>query len=119
LTLQALAAGTLLYVSVFEVLGREKARKNAPGLLQLFCAIAGFCALMTVDLVAPHDHSHEDGHSHGGSGDDDDDHDHDEGEDEHDHDHEDHLLAAKYRLLESAFQQVANNAYQSYQQLVN
>ncbi|XP_060526062.1 zinc transporter ZIP3 [Cylas formicarius] len=51
--LQALAGGTLLYVTVSEVLPRERARwhqqhgKRAAGVVQLAAATAGFC-LMTV-----------------------------------------------------------------------
>merc|ERR1712214_52743 len=66
--LQALAGGTILYVVVFEILERERS-KNISGLGQLLFVILGFCAMLTVELAAPHNHEH--GHEH-----EDDDHDH-------------------------------------------
>ena len=48
--LQALAGGTLLYVCVFEILEREKSKVKVPGLVQLFCVILGFCAIMLVEI---------------------------------------------------------------------
>ena len=66
--LQALAGGTILYVVVFEILERERS-KNISGLGQLIFVILGFCAMLTVELAAPHNHEH--GHEH-----EDDDHDH-------------------------------------------
>ena len=48
--LQALAGGTILYVVVFEILERERS-KNISGLLQLFCVIIGFTALLMVELL--------------------------------------------------------------------
>ena len=66
--LQALAGGTILYVVVFEILERERS-KNISGLAQLLFVILGFCAMLTVELAAPHSHEHEHGHE-------DDDHDH-------------------------------------------
>jgi len=54
--LQAIAAGTLLYVCVFEILEREKSKENVPGLLQLLFVILGFCTLLTVSLLLPEPH---------------------------------------------------------------
>jgi len=54
--LSALAAGTLLYVAVFEILEREKSKVKVPGLVQLFCVILGFCAIMLVEIFVPHHH---------------------------------------------------------------
>merc|ERR1712079_205855 len=55
--LQALSGGTILYVCVFEILDREKCKKHVSGLLQFLSAISGFCALMMVELLVPHDHN--------------------------------------------------------------
>lgn len=44
-----LAAGTILYVVVFEVLQRERS-KIVSGLVQLFFVVAGFSAMMCIDL---------------------------------------------------------------------
>jgi len=57
--LSAMAAGTLLYVAVFEILEREKSKVKVPGLVQLFCVILGFCAIMMVEILAPHHHHDE------------------------------------------------------------
>ena len=62
--LQALAGGTIIYVVVFEVLERERS-KNVSGLAQLFFVILGFCAMLAVELGAPHSHSEHDDHDHG------------------------------------------------------
>ena len=51
ITFQALAGGTILYVVVFEVLQREKCKEKVPGLVQLFCVILGFSALMMVEIL--------------------------------------------------------------------
>lgn len=61
--LQALAGGTIIYVVVFEVLERERS-KNVSGLAQLFFVILGFCAMLAVELGAPHSHSEHDDHNH-------------------------------------------------------
>ena len=60
--LQALAGGTIIYVVVFEVLERERS-KNVSGLAQLFFVILGFCAMLAVELGAPHSHGDHD-HDH-------------------------------------------------------
>lgn len=49
--LQGLAAGTILYVVVFEVLQREKSKETVPGLIQLFCVVLGFLTIMSVELL--------------------------------------------------------------------
>ena len=48
-TLQGLAAGTILYVVMFEVLNREKA-KEISGLGQLLCIMLGFTAMLLLDV---------------------------------------------------------------------
>ena len=48
-TLQGLAAGTLLYVVMFEVLNRER-EKQLPGLLQLTAVILGFIIMLIIQL---------------------------------------------------------------------
>ena len=48
-TLQGLAAGTLLYVVMFEVLNRER-EKQLPGLLQLTAVILGFIIMLILQL---------------------------------------------------------------------
>ena len=53
---QALAAGTLLYVGVFEVIERER-YKNVSGIAQLFFIILGFCVLMSVGIIGKFMHS--------------------------------------------------------------
>lgn len=54
--LQGFAAGTLLYVCVFEIIEREKYKQKVPGLVQLLCVILGFSSLMLVEILATHDH---------------------------------------------------------------
>jgi len=51
--LQALAAGTLLYVVVFEVLQREKSKEQVPGLVQLFFVVAGFITIYLFVTYGP------------------------------------------------------------------
>ena len=48
--LQALAAGTILYVVAFEILERERS-KSISGLVQLCFVIVGFAAMMTVEIL--------------------------------------------------------------------
>ena len=50
-TLQA--AGTLLYVVVFEVLQREKSKEQVPGLVQLFFVVAGFITIYLFVTYGP------------------------------------------------------------------
>ena len=52
LNFQALAAGTLLYVCVFEILEREKSKEHVPGLLQLLFVILGFTTLLLVTILS-------------------------------------------------------------------
>ncbi|XP_059477988.1 zinc transporter ZIP1-like [Neocloeon triangulifer] len=51
--LQALAAGTLMYVTFFEVLPRERAKCHA-GIVQYLSVLAGFVILLTLDSLVPH-----------------------------------------------------------------
>ncbi|XP_059097694.1 zinc transporter ZIP1-like isoform X2 [Tigriopus californicus] len=55
--LQGLAAGTILYVVVFEVLQRERT-KSVPGLLQFSFVVLGFCTLLCIELFVGHHHDH-------------------------------------------------------------
>ena len=48
---QAFAGGTILYVCVFEILEREKAKVKVPGLVQLLCVVIGFSTLMMVEIL--------------------------------------------------------------------
>ena len=48
-SLQGVAAGTILYVVMFEVLTRERA-KHVPGLLQLVGVILGFGVLLLMEI---------------------------------------------------------------------
>ena len=52
--MQGLAAGTLLYVGIFEVIERER-YKNVSGLAQLFFIILGFCVLMSVGIIGKYE----------------------------------------------------------------
>jgi len=87
-TLQGIAAGTLLYVVMFEVLNRER-MKEVSGLLQLVGVLLGFGVMLLIEIFGPHhehgDHDHE-GEAEGFHQDHHDHHDHDH----HDHDHHDH-----------------------------
>lgn len=49
-TLQGLAAGTILYVTFFEVLDRERKKDTASGLLKLLFTIIGFFFMVTLEL---------------------------------------------------------------------
>jgi len=51
--LQGLAAGTLLYVVVFEVLQREKSKQKVPGLIQLAFVLAGFATILLLVRYGP------------------------------------------------------------------
>merc|ERR1712045_451906 len=57
--LQALAAGTLLYVCVFEILEREKSKEHVSGLVQLLFVILGFATLLMVTILIPEHHGDE------------------------------------------------------------
>lgn len=63
--LQALAAGTFLYITFFEVLPHEL---NLPGrrLSKVFFVILGFAIMCILLFVAPHDHGGSHDHKHGG-----------------------------------------------------
>lgn len=62
--LQGLAAGTLIYVVMFEVLQRER-EKEVGGLLQLAATLLGFVIMLIVQLYTHHEHEHgEDEHAH-------------------------------------------------------
>jgi len=47
---QALAGGTLLYVTVFEILDRERARPDVNGLAQLAAIVLGFAIILAVGV---------------------------------------------------------------------
>lgn len=49
-TLQGLAAGTILYVTFFEVLDRERKKDTAPGLLKLLFIMIGFFFMVTMEI---------------------------------------------------------------------
>jgi len=51
--LQALAAGTLLYVVVFEVLQREKRKEKVPGMVQLMFVLLGFFTIYAFVIFGP------------------------------------------------------------------
>jgi len=55
---QGLAAGTILYAVMFEILQREK-EKNVSGLVQLVAIMVGFSAMMILQILAHHEHDHE------------------------------------------------------------
>jgi len=96
--LQGLAAGTLLYITFFEVLSRDKLTKyGMSGLVGALAVVLGFSLMAGLEAGAGHSHSHG-GHDHG----------HDLGHhephglhedysglhdhhDHEDHDHEDHI----------------------------
>merc|ERR1719295_418828 len=96
--LQGLAAGTLLYITFFEVLSRDKLIKyGMSGLVGALAVVLGFSLMAGLEAGAGHSHSHG-GHDHG----------HDLGHhephglhedysglhdhhDHEDHDHEDHI----------------------------
>ena len=49
-SLQAIAAGTLLFVAFFEILQREKSKENVSGMLQLAFVVAGFTLMYLVEF---------------------------------------------------------------------
>ncbi|XP_050422252.1 zinc transporter ZIP3-like [Adelges cooleyi] len=55
-TLQGFAAGTILYVTFFEVLDRERKKDNAPGLLKLLFTMIGFSFMVTLEFIGGHHH---------------------------------------------------------------
>ncbi|XP_037086843.1 filaggrin-2-like [Pollicipes pollicipes] len=65
--LQGLAAGTILYVIFFELLGPEQ-QKPGSGLLKFFVVLAGFVVMLVIHSSGGgHSHAHG-GHSHGHGG---------------------------------------------------
>nr|CAH7721212.1 unnamed protein product [Callosobruchus chinensis] len=64
--LQAMAAGTLLYVVFFEVLARERG-KSHNGMCQLVAICAGFATMFVIQMLLGHDHDHSNGSSSGAS----------------------------------------------------
>ena len=48
---QALAGGTILYVCMFEILEREKNKKNVSRMLQLLFVILGVVSLLTIEIL--------------------------------------------------------------------
>lgn len=54
--LQGLAAGTILYVTFFEVLDKERKRDSTPGLLKLAFVIVGFCLMICLEVLGGHSH---------------------------------------------------------------
>jgi len=85
-TLQGIAAGTLLYVVMFEVLNRER-MKEVSGILQLVGVLLGFGVMLTIECLAPHHHHGEEGHEDHGA------HFHHDHHDHHGHDHDHDMLA--------------------------
>ncbi|XP_066950653.1 zinc transporter ZIP3-like isoform X2 [Macrobrachium rosenbergii] len=60
--LQAISAGTILYVTFCEVLERERA-KHGNGHLKLFALALGFSVMAGLEAVGGHDHHHHHHHS--------------------------------------------------------
>jgi len=90
--LQGLAGGTLLYITFYEVLDREKLGKNGmTGLTGCLLLVAGFAGMAGLEAVGGHSHGvpanpeslngDHHGHSHGG---------HETTDSSHEHDHHDH-----------------------------
>ncbi|XP_075238594.1 zinc transporter ZIP1-like [Lycorma delicatula] len=60
---QGLAAGTILYVTFFEVLTRERYERCSSGLLAVLITLLGFLFMLALQLIGVHEHeSHE--HEH-------------------------------------------------------
>merc|ERR1719410_2482238 len=103
--LQGLAAGTLLYITFFEVLARDKLTKyGMSGLAGALAVILGF-AFMGGMEAAPglsHSHSHDMGHGHG----------HDMGHhDVHDMDHHHEALSEAEGHLHMAHEQYGHGEH--------
>ena len=47
----ALAAGSIIYVVCFEIMQRERAKAIKPKIVQFLAMVAGFAAMMTIDLT--------------------------------------------------------------------
>ncbi|KAG0717926.1 Zinc transporter ZIP1 [Chionoecetes opilio] len=62
--LQGLAGGTILYVTFFEVLERERGRPGGR-LLKFIFVLLGFSAMASLEAFGGHSHGHGHGHSHG------------------------------------------------------
>jgi len=99
-SLQGLAAGTLLYVTFFEIFAAE-GRKLKNKYLHILVAVLGFAFMVFLEFVGGHSHSHShgggSGHSHGPADAarnltiHDDDHDHDHGHAPNGHHHDVHV----------------------------
>jgi len=57
-TCQGIAGGTILYVVMFEILNRERA-KEVQGFVQLLAVMLGFTAMLLVEIFAHHSHDEE------------------------------------------------------------
>ena len=102
--LQGLAAGTLLYITFFEVLSRDKLEKyGMSGLVGALAVVLGFSLMAGLEVVGGHSHGghghghdlghHEPhglhkGHDHGHGYEEELDHDHEEHDDDLDHNHD-------------------------------
>ncbi len=56
----ALSAGCILYVVVFEVLQRERAKTVKPKIIQFIALAIGFCALVAVEWLGKFKYKHQD-----------------------------------------------------------
>ncbi|XP_064474469.1 zinc transporter ZIP1-like [Ornithodoros turicata] len=56
--LNGIASGTLIYVTFFEVLQRQR-KSMISGLLQLLAVVLGFSVMLVMVIVLPSDHDHE------------------------------------------------------------
>ncbi|XP_065224603.1 uncharacterized protein LOC135848596 [Planococcus citri] len=61
--LQGIASGTLLYVTFFEILQKEKANAKS-GILQLLAIMAGFGFMLALQFLTGHEHTHNHSHLH-------------------------------------------------------
>lgn len=54
--LSAIATGSVLYITFFEILLRERSSSKLPGILQFFAVLSGFSLMALVQYLTEHEH---------------------------------------------------------------
>ncbi|XP_066996021.2 zinc transporter ZIP1 [Anabrus simplex] len=62
--LQGIAGGTILYITFFEVLDREKKRETGSSSLRLLFTLVGFALMVALEAAGGHEHEHGNPQSH-------------------------------------------------------
>lgn len=60
--LQGIAGGTILYITFFEVLDREKRKETGCGIMRIVFILVGFSVMVALQALGGHDHGKGEGH---------------------------------------------------------